>query len=90
MDNSTLLPPGSLRYDRLGRINSILRMLSERLVVVCNPDKNITIDEAMIPFYGRSNLKQYLPRKHERGTKVWMWANVENGCVSVFQVYVHR
>ena len=43
VDNSTLLPPGILRYDRLGRINSILRMLSERLVVVCNPELACTV-----------------------------------------------
>ena len=91
MDNSTVVPPGSPGYDRLGKIRPILRIISERLAAVCNPDKDVSIDEAMIPFKGRSSLKQYLPLKPiKRGIKVWMRANAKNGYVSAFEVYTGK
>ena len=61
VDNSTLSPPGSPGYDRLGKIAPIIAMLSDQFAAVCNPGKEISVDEAMIPFKGRSSLKQYLP-----------------------------
>lgn len=88
VDNSTLSPPGSPGYDRLGKIAPIIAMLSDQFAAVCNPGKEISVDEAMIPFKGRSSLKQYLPLKPiKRGIKVWMRADAVSGYVSAFQVY---
>ena len=45
----------------------------------------------MIPFKGRSSLKQYMPLKPvKHGIKVWARADSSNGYVSAFQVYVGR
>ena len=45
----------------------------------------------MIPFKGRSDLKQYMPMKPiKRGIKVWAWADANNGYVSAFEVYTGR
>ena len=45
----------------------------------------------MIPFQGRSSLKQYLPMKPiKRGIKVWVRADSHNGYFSQFQVYTGR
>ena len=45
----------------------------------------------MIPFKGRSSLKQYMPLKPvKRGIKVWARADYSDGYVSAFQVYVGR
>lgn len=63
VDNSTLSPPGGPGYDRLGKIEPIIAMLSDQFAPVCNPRKEISVDEAMIPFKGQSSLKQYLPLK---------------------------
>ena len=42
----------------------------------------------MIPFQGRSSLKQYLPKKPvKRGIKVWCLADRNNGYVQRFNVY---
>ena len=49
-DNSTLSPPGSPGYDRLGKIATIIDMLSEQFAAVFNPGKEFCVDEAMIPF----------------------------------------
>ena len=85
-DNSTLSPPGSPGYDRLGKIAPIIDMLSEQFAAVFNPVKEISVDEAMIPFKGRSSFKQYLLLKPiKRGIKVWMQADAVSGYISAFQ-----
>ena len=46
----------------------------------------------MIPFKGRSSLKQYIPNKPtKRGIKVWVMADASNGYVrSALKVYVGK
>ena len=87
-DNSTLSPPGIPTYNKLGKISPIHEMITERIAAVYYPAKEISIDEAMIPFKGRWSLKQYMPMKPiKRGIKIWMRANAENGYVSALDVY---
>ena len=45
----------------------------------------------MIPFQGRSTIKQYLPLKPiKRGIKVWVLADSHNGYFYSFEVYVGK
>ena len=49
------------------------------------------VDEAMVPFKGRSSLKQYVPLKPVwRGFKIWVRADSVNGYVCDFSVYTGR
>lgn len=90
-DNSTLSAPQTPGYNKLGKIEPIIAMLRDRFADVWNPGKNVSIDEAMIPFKGRSGLKQYMPNKPiKRGIKVWMRADADNGYVSAFEVYTGK
>ena len=51
----------------------------------------LSIDEAMIAFEGRSFMKQYLPAKPIKwGFKVWTIAEAATGYVCGFQVYVGK
>ena len=55
------------------------------------PSRDIVVDEAMIPFQGRSSLKQFMPMKPvKRGIKVWCLADSSNGFVANFEVYTGR
>lgn len=91
VDNGTLSPPHTPGYNKLGKIAPIITMLGNRFADVWNPGKNISIDEAMIPFKGRSSLKQYMPMKPiKRGIKVWASADANNGYVSAFEVYTGK
>ena len=86
-DNSTLSPPGTPEYDRLGKVGTIISTLSDWFAAVYNPMKDISIDEAMIPFKGRLSLEQYMPKQPTKhGMKVWMRTDSLNGYVSAFQV----
>lgn len=56
-----------------------------------NLHKEVSIDEAMIRFKGRSSLKRYMPKKPiKQGIKVWMLADGVNGYVSSFDVYTGK
>ena len=49
------------------------------------------MDEAIIPFKGRSPMKQYMPKKPiKRGFKVWTIADAHNGCVEGRSVSLYR
>ena len=90
-DNSSLAPPGSLEHDKLGKVNPIIEKLSERFRSTYTPQMNVTVDEAIIPFKGRSTLKQYMPLKPvRRGIKVWALADSLNGFISQFEVYTGK
>ena len=87
-DNQSLPPTGTPEYNKLGKIQPILKHLGERFEAVYNLNKELSIDETMIPFKGRSSMKQYLPLKPiKRGFKVWVLADAQTGYVSRLEVY---
>ena len=89
VDNSTVAPPESPEYDRLGKVRPVVEMLAGQVAAMYEPGKEVSIDEAMISFKGRSSLKQYMPLKPVKsGIKVWGRADV---CyISAFQVYTGK
>ena len=61
-------------YHHQGKLCPLL--LSDQFAADYNPAKEISVDQAMIPFKGRSSLNQYLALKPiKRGIKVWMPAD---------------
>ena len=91
VDNSTVGVPDTSEYDRLSKVRPVVTMLSDRFAAVYSPMRDISINEAMVPFKGRSSLKKYMPKKPtKRGIKVWMRADALNGYVSAFEVYVGK
>ena len=53
--------------------------------------ENISIDESIVKFKGRSSLKQYLPMKPiKRGFPVWTLADFKNGYVFSFGIYKRK
>ena len=90
-DSTHLLLPGEPGYDRLGKVRVIMERIQERFLDIYKPHCENAIDEAMIPFQGRSSLKQYMPAKPvKRGIKVWCRADSHNGYLCEFQVYTGR
>ena len=55
------------------------------------PHKQLSVDEAMIKFKGRSSLKQYMPKKPiKRGIKMWCRADSVNGYLCNFGIYTGK
>ena len=90
-DNTDLPVRGEPGYDRLGKVRPMIDAFQERFIANYMPNREQAVDEAMIPFQGRSSLKQYLPAKPvKRSIKVWCRADSHNGYLCEFQVYTGR
>lgn len=73
--------------DRYWKIRPVLEILHKTFHDCASPTENISIDEMMIPFKGKSNLKQYIQSKPKKwGFKIWVQAN-SNGYVNCFEPY---
>ena len=66
----------------------MLSAMKEKCKSVYQPGCQLSVDEAMVPFKGRSSLKQYMPKKPiKRGFKVWVVSDARSGYFVDFNVY---
>ena len=87
-DNDSLVPRGSPGHDRQGKVRLLLDHLASRFTEMYQPHCEVSVDEAMIKFQGRSFLKQYMPLKPvKHGIKVKVLADSHNGYFQKFEVY---
>ncbi|XP_065581710.1 piggyBac transposable element-derived protein 3-like [Artemia franciscana] len=85
-DNSKAKKPGERGFDKLYKIQPVLGHIRSKFLEV-SPEEHHSIDEQMIPFKGRSTLRQYLPKKPTKWrVKVFTRAGV-SGIVHDFEVY---
>lgn len=90
-DNSNLPLHGEPGHDRLGKVRPVMKALQERFLSLYKPHCENAIDEAMIPFQGRSSLKQFMPNKPiKRGIKAWCRADAHNGYMCEIQIYTGK
>ena len=90
VDNDVLPSRDDVNFSRLQKVDPVIDHLKEKFKSVYYPHCEVSIDEAMIPFKGRSSMKQYLPMKPvKRGFKVWAIADATKG-VHVRSQRVHR
>ena len=88
VDNTQIIAHGQPGYDKLGKVRPVIEHCSRVFEESYNPHRECAIDEAMIPFQGRSSLKQYMPLKPvKRVIKVWVRADSHNGYFNQFQIY---
>lgn len=87
-DNSTAIPKGQDGYDKLHKLRPLIMSLNENCSTEYEHSNMLSVDESMIPFKGRSSIKQYMPMKPiKRGYKVWCLADSKTGFVLRFSVY---
>lgn len=87
-DNSTMLSREDPQYDKLHKIRPLIEHLNSVNSRVYNPSQTLSVDESMIPFSGRSSIKQYIPMKPvDRGYKVWCSADAKTGFITKMEVY---
>ena len=90
-NNDTIVPRGEPGYVRLGKVRPVIEQVRQSFLRNYRPHRENAIDEATIPFKGRSALKQYLPMKPiKQGFKVWVRADSINGYVCDFEVYTGK
>ena len=62
-NNETLPQRGQPGYSRLQKVEPVMTAMKTKCASVYNPPCQLSVDEAMIPFKGRSAIKQYMPKK---------------------------
>ncbi|KAM7310521.1 piggyBac transposable element-derived protein 3 [Ixodes scapularis] len=73
--------------DRILKIRPVIDTLNRTFSLAVDPEEYQSVDEMMIPFKGRSSIKQFLPSKPKRwGFKVWVRAGA-SGYIYKFEVY---
>ena len=63
INNTTAVARGERGYDPLHKIRPLLSATSNSFARRYRPGRDLSIDEAMVAFKGRSFMKQYMPAK---------------------------
>lgn len=89
VNNDTLPGRGEPGFSRLQKVEPIIAAMKTKCSEVYSPHCQVSVDEAMVPFKGRSSMKQYLPLKPiKRGFKIWVLGDAINGYFCDFIPYV--
>jgi hypothetical protein len=62
-DNTQMLPHTDSRYDKLHKIRPLLDTIINNTQAAYAPHQQLSVDEAMVLFKGRSSMRQYMPQK---------------------------
>lgn len=54
---------GADQTNRFYKVQGVIDLLDSKYQSALNPEKDISIDETMIPFHGRVIFRRYLPNK---------------------------
>ena len=61
--------------DKFSKVNPLFKMINESCRQNFIPERNVSIDESMVPYYGRHGCKQYIQNKPVKfGYKLWVAA----------------
>jgi hypothetical protein len=82
---------GNNQGDKLRKIRFILDHCRDKFQSEYVPHREISVDEAMIPFKGRLGMKQYMKDKPVKfGIKMWVAADAVSAYCVNFEVYVGK
>ena len=77
--------------DRLWKVGPVILAVVAACHTNYQPQWEISIDEVMVAFKGRSSMKQYIPKKPvKQDFKVWVGADSHSGYVSDFDCYTGK
>ncbi|XP_028676169.1 piggyBac transposable element-derived protein 3-like [Erpetoichthys calabaricus] len=88
-DNSNMPANNDGNYDKLFKIRPIIDSLLPKFQRLPQ-DQMLSIDEQMVPFKGRSSLKQYIPKKpYKWGYKIFVLCDTK-GLVHSFDIFAGK
>lgn len=91
VDNNKGLPRDDPNHDKLFKIRPLLEKLNDTFGEGYEPHQEISVDESMVRFKGRSSMKQYMPMKPiKRGFKIWCASCSCCGYLLKFQMYTGK
>jgi len=88
-DNSNCLPSTDISHDKLFKMRPFIDAIQHNFKLI-EPEEHLAVDEIIIPFKGRSCMKQYNKSKpHKWGIKLFALAS-KSGIVHDFEIYVGK
>lgn len=90
-DNRNFIPRGMPGFDPLFKIRPLIECTSHSFKEHFKPNRELSIDEAMIRYNGRLHFKQYIRAKPSPwGIKVWCCADPRTGYLLTYDVYTGK
>lgn len=90
-DNSAEPPRDSPNYDPGYKVTHIASVLISKWQALYQPKREVSVDETLVPYKGRTKILQYIPSKpHKWGLKVWTLADAKSGYVWNWQLYTGK
>ena len=90
-DNSGYKQKGEAGYDAIYKIRPFLTELLQRFEMMYTPEKELSLDEAMIRFKGRLSFIQYMPKKPTKwGLKAFVLADSKTGYTFRWHLYTGK
>ena len=87
-NNDTALPKEDPGFDKIFRVRQFLDLVMRNAQQLYRLDRDVSIDETMVPHKGRLSFKQYIKNKPVCwGIKLWVLCEAQTGYVYKFQVY---
>lgn len=75
------------KSDKFAKVRPLIKKLSEVFLELCPHKENHSVDEAMVPYFGRHGCKQFIRGKPIRyGFKLWVGAT-SGGYIAWFEPY---
>lgn len=88
-NNDDRVPRDNPNFDILFKVRPVLTHLQNKFRNIPKPQM-LSVDEQLVPFKGRSQIKQYMPNKpHKRGFKVFALCD-DSGILHDFEVYTGK
>lgn len=92
VDDDTLNPPyPDENHDPLAKLQSFISMCNDNFKFAYKPRKELSLDEACIPWKGRLRFKLYNPRKPAKfHIKLFQVSEAESGYILGFSIYTGK
>ncbi|XP_065060334.1 piggyBac transposable element-derived protein 3-like [Rhopilema esculentum] len=90
-DNTMALSKNDPNHDKLHKVRPVVNLLQQSFKQFWVPHQQNSIDERMIPFTGRSSIKQYMKDKpNEWGFKMWKLVDSVSAYLYAFDIYTGK
>ena len=90
-NNEEALPRDNPAFDKIFKVRPLVELLVPLWQYYFKPSKEISVDESMIAFKGRTELMQYMPQKPSKwGMKGWGLADSKSGYMYNWSFYTGR
>nr|XP_020473182.1 LOW QUALITY PROTEIN: piggyBac transposable element-derived protein 4-like [Monopterus albus] len=86
-----LTRPRRSSEDKLAAFRQVWDMWTQQLLMSFNPDRDICVDEQLVPFRGRCKFRQYMPKKPAKyGLKIWVTCDAKTSYTWKLQVFTGK